>query len=183
MLPEKHRKELRETEQSRTVEKLTFSAVFLLGTLLIGPLIHEVSHMSVLMSIGCEFSSSLSTSFTGIFGKVQPRCALTTSQAVAFYSVGYASTMLAGGFLTVWSERKLRVYQEKSLVYGALGLGLMASILLSLGTRGDIFNLLNVLGLPTGLKFPAIIFVLSAVSAASLRMLEVLFDTSEREDG
>lgn len=183
MLPEKHREELKRAEKSKYFEGAAFAAVFLVSALLIGPLIHELAHVVVLVSMGCGFSTELFTSLTGLYGRIQPGCAFNAVQAVSFYSVGYASTIVSGGFLAYWSERKVRVYEERALLYGAGGLGLMASIMLSFGAEGDIHQLLRVLGMPSSFRFPVVIFIISGVSASSLRLLEVLFDPSEGEDG
>ncbi|MFB6292557.1 MAG: hypothetical protein ABEI58_04150 [Candidatus Nanohaloarchaea archaeon] len=183
MLPEKN---LRETRYLKKKEKFFTvtggGTLFLFSLLLAGPILHELMHAAWLEMLGCFYSVEAGfTLTTGVYASIQPVCSMSTVELLAFYSLGYATTIAAGGVLNLLGTRSDS--RKKSLVLTAAGTGLLLSILLSVTVEGDIQSIVDLLGLPPFFADFATLFVVLGVFLSSLKPLERLFDDLEREDG
>lgn len=183
MFPEQHVKEMENFEGRKGLYRKFFAvSIFLASVFIAGPVIHELSHMAVLESINCSYILDWGLNINGVHGSVQPNCVPDRYQLAAFYSVGYLSTIISGGYLSFLTLRERDISSFKMLFYTALGTGLLVSTAISLGITGDLTNLSELLGIgafETQL-FTSGIFI--AISVTVVRTLQVAWDLSEREE-
>ncbi len=184
MLPERHFRDIEKLERNRRIKTIgALMAVFLVSMVFAGPLIHELSHVSILEAIGCDYELRLFWEWGKTFhGAVQPLCYVQQVQLFIFYVSGYASTLIAGGFLTFWSVRHMEERRMRAFLYAGAGLGLMSSIVLSIGPRGDFHRALKTIDAPASYRIYILVLVLLIVSSTFLRTLEIIWDTSEGQD-
>ncbi|MFT4892372.1 MAG: hypothetical protein ACI8Z7_000144 [Candidatus Nanohaloarchaea archaeon] len=182
MLPDKHVKQMEKLESRKSIyRKISASVIFLLSVFVIGPVVHELSHMVVLESINCEYILNWGLNINGIHGSVRPVCVPNNYQLIAFYSVGYLSTAVAGGFLSFTSLKNRFDDSLKRINYTSLGTGLLVSTAISLSLVGDMNNLAEILeiGVLQTQIFTVGFFL--AISATVMRTLQVAWDdNSER---
>lgn len=155
MYPEKHLREIKRNSKKRKLyEVLGTSSAALSSVYLLGPLIHELSHIAVLKLFQCGYNPIWEfNAFQGLRAEVQPLCSLETPSLLLFYSVGYLSVLCIGGLLSLYSIELNKRESSLDTVVGGLGVGLMFSLFLSLGMKGDIQNSIQILGLPQSLSF------------------------------
>ncbi|MFT4867944.1 MAG: hypothetical protein ACI9LV_000556 [Candidatus Nanohaloarchaea archaeon] len=182
MFPEKHVKEMERLESRKSFRRKIFaSAVFLGSVFVIGPVIHELSHMVVLEAIDCKYVLEWGLNINGIHGSVRPVCVPTTSQLATFYSIGYLSTIMSGGYLSFVTLRNHNVSSLKMTGYTALGTGLLVSTAINLSTTGDITNLGEILEISTvNIQFFTTGLFL-AISATVVRTLQISW--SQQSEG
>ena len=176
MFPEKYIKDLESSNRRRKYLSYILSgALFVTGFLVIGPGIHEISHIAWLELHGCiyDFSTRFSL-FMGLSGRVAPACAMGQSALVVFYSIGYFSTLLAGTLLDFYA----RSTPGKNVHVSFLSLGLLLSVLATIGVKGDLESLGKVINAPESFSIFAASFIFLGVASLSLMAVREL----EREE-
>ncbi|MFB6213093.1 MAG: hypothetical protein ABEJ07_00810 [Candidatus Nanohaloarchaea archaeon] len=173
MLPEKHLKDLESSRKRRKIlSHVTVSATFLASFLLIGQFIHELFHVLPLWLIGCPYSTEIGFSFVGgAHAIVRPLCTPSDGFLLVFYSLGYLSTLVAGWGAIVAASR-LKSFRANTLA--AAGTGMLMSILLTIGSEGDVESFLSVAEVSRSWALPvslAFILVVLAVSLSGVEML------------
>jgi uncharacterized membrane protein YvlD (DUF360 family) len=144
MLPEKHLENLeRDVRRTRTGAVVLVAIFFGLSMLLLGPILHELSHILVLESLGCDYSLEAGFSFfSGVHASIQPLCYIHDVPLIIFYLAGYATTLAAAGFLSYHGL----AYDRKRYLVGSIGAGMFGSIPLSIGAENDISQVLHLIG-------------------------------------
>lgn len=147
MHPEEYIKEVEQSRRLRKIWKgLILSGMLLTGFYIVAPFIHEVSHIFLLELFNCSYTQIWSLSFSGLNGSIQPLCALGTGKMVSFYSIGYLSVILVGGLIgAVGIERHNSFLQDQVLTVTAIGF--LLSLIVTVETKGDMRNILDLLGL------------------------------------
>jgi len=158
--------------------RLILSISFLTSLFILGPLLHELGHMSVLFVEGCAFNYDFGLNLFGLYGSIQPLCDISTAMLLLFYSAGYITTIILGGLMCLYSTN-IAENNFKSYIMGLNGVGLLLSILLSIGDHGDIYLVADLLGLSEAFGHFATLFLALGVSATSLRVLEKLLRQQE----
>lgn len=165
MLPKHY---IQEVERSKKLRKL-WKGLLLSGMLLssfyfFAPLIHEASHILLLEFFNCSYTQIWSISFSGLTARIQPLCALNSSQIVAFYSIGYLSVILSGGLIgSIGIERHNSFLQDQVLTVTAAGF--LLSLMVTIETEGDVKNALDLLGLnPVYGRLISVLVILGASS-------------------
>jgi hypothetical protein len=144
MYPDKHVKEMENKVKAEKASKIIFELLVLfLSFYILAPLIHEFSHIIYLVLMECSHQVSWGAGFTGLTASVKPFCVINGSQALVFYLSGYVSTVLAGMSLSV---RELGVETCSDYVK-LVGTGLLASVIFTVGRKGDIRTLGHLLGI------------------------------------
>ncbi len=178
MYPDKYYKDLESSKRrDKLFSEVGIVTIFLTFFLVGGQVIHELGHLAVLNWYGCI--SSMDTGFTflnGFYAAIQPLCTLTDPQLLLFYSSGYIATLIFGMGLNIAGLR--RKTNRNSYFLSAAGTGALLSILLTLGSHGDIELFLNVLGLD-GYSSIAKIFIILGILGASLEDIVMLLERQE----
>lgn len=172
MFPEKYIKDLESSQRRRKYVKYIFSGLlFITGFLLIGPGIHELSHAAWLELHGCIYDFQAGFSYlTGINGEVAPACTLGTPALIVFYSIGYFSTLLLGTVLDFYA----RATPGRNFFTSFLALGVLLSVLTTIGIKGDLAALGNVIGAPKGFSMLSAVFISLGVASLSLMVVKDL---------
>lgn len=181
MQPEKHIEDLESSIRRRKFLEITGSiGLFLISLLILGPFVHEIAHVLVLKLASCSYSFSYGFSiFQGVYGSVAPYCQLSRTVLLVFYSAGYLATLTAGSILSVASiETEIR---SLSLVTASAGTGMLVSVLLSIGSKGDLQQIISVLEVSQIYGTFTVIFIATGVFITSLRTIEYIFRL-EREE-
>ena len=125
---------------------LTIPSFFIVGYFLLGPLIHELSHLMFIYPSGCEYMFKPDFNvFTGFRGSYDLSCTAKPLTLGLFYFSGYTGTLL-GSVAALYSSSK-DLWDEDLL--SALGVGMLLSIVSSISLKGDVFNGLKAFGLQT----------------------------------
>jgi len=180
MYPEEFVDNDRKWKKRKIIEhKLELFFAFVSSLFVIGPVIHELGHVLIVILDGCLFDFNLGLSLLGLHGSIQPLCDMSTPVLLLFYSSGYLATIIVGGLLCFYSLN-IRENDYLSYILGMFGVGILLSILLSIGDHGDVYLFLDVLGFSEGLGHLITLFVALGVSATSFRVLTVLFKQQEK---
>lgn len=129
----------------RFYKDLGILGLFTFSMLLIGPLIHEATHMAWLSYRGCVYTADLGFGLTGLHGHVQPVCYMKDVSLLVFYSTGYAATLTFGGLLNTVAVR-IQGQSTRYIYYLSAGTGLMISVVLGLVSKGDFAEFFEVMG-------------------------------------
>ncbi|MFB6167038.1 MAG: hypothetical protein ABEJ62_02130 [Candidatus Nanohaloarchaea archaeon] len=175
MLPEKHLRDMESSRKRRkTLSRIVVSSAFLASFLFLGQLLHELSHIIPLEAVDCSYSFSYGFSpLGGAHALVQPLCSPDPGFLMFFYPAGYLSTLAAGwGFLLF--SRKQEGFRSDLLA--ASGTGMLMSILLSIGSEGDIESFLDVTGLDSSLAAPVSLLVVMLVLAVSFSGIKIVLE-------
>jgi hypothetical protein len=179
-MPEKY---INDLESSSKRRKLLLGAgsllTFIISVLFLGPFIHELSHITVLEFFNCGYSYNYGFSvFQGTYAQVTPYCSLPSWGSLGFYSSGYLVTMLVGGLFCAFSMKSDRRF--RSYISASLGSGMLFSILLTIGSKGDLNNLARILEAESYILL-SIVFVVTGIFVTTLRTLEHLFRLERKE--
>lgn len=180
MLPEKYLEDVESSaRRQRSIEYIGVTAAFLASFLALGPIIHEIGHIAVLEFYRCAYYFEPGFSILrGMHATVEPLCSPGTARLILFYSIGYLSTVIVGGALSITAmTRKFR----GSRYLAALGSGMLMSILVSISSEGDIQSALNTIGADPAYGPAIIAFIVLGVFTSSLKTMEV-FTESERKE-
>ena len=112
----------------------------------------------------------------GVHAEARPLCAISQGYLLLFYSVGYLATLIVGVTLNIVGS----VSKENSYL-SAMGTGMLLSVLLTIGSEGDIQNALEILSLDQSYGFWISLLIILGVLAASFQGLENLAGL-EREE-
>lgn len=180
MLPDKYVDEVKRHRRHRYTFKHIVISLILLGSMyLLGPLVHELSHIAWLKIQNCHYTTNIGFNLLiGLNGSIQPLCYLEKSSAILFYSLGYISTILAGMSLILAGDigEKLDIYLMAS------GIGMLLSALLTINIKGDLSSLLSVLNIGD-MNFMAIsLFVTLGLLGTSIKAVEILIESLERKE-
>jgi hypothetical protein len=181
MQPEKHIADLKSSSRRRKFLQLVGSfSFFLTSVFLAGPLIHEASHIAVLEMINCTYGFDYGFQFLrGLYGSVDPYCQASNSILLLFYSAGYLTTILLGGVLSAVSMRTDG--KSLSIFTASIGTGLLISVLISVGSKGDISQAISVLEIGEIYGTLAIVFIITGIFVTSLRTIEHIFRLERKE--
>lgn len=180
MYPEKHLNDLKSSERkSKLFKNLSVALLFLASFILIGPVLHEFSHLVLLEVKNCNYLFNIGFIFpNGIHAQVSPLCAIQPGYLLLFYSAGYLITLSAGVGLNITGS----LLKEKSYSshLTALGTGMLLSVILTIGIEGDVQNALEIMNLDPsyGLWISLLIFL--GVFTASIQGVQNLLEL-ERE--
>lgn len=166
-------------KRKRLEHKVALFFGFVSSVFFLGPLIHELGHISVLVLEGCSFNTEFGFSLLGFHGAIQPLCDLSSAWLLFFYSSGYLAQIVLGGILCLYSV-DIRENDFLSYITAVVGVGLLISVLFSIGDHGDVYLFLDVLGFPEALGHVVTLFLALGVSATCLRVLEVVFRQQEK---
>jgi hypothetical protein len=179
MQPDKYIRDLESSrKRGRFAKKLVLGASFIFSMIILGPLIHEVAHIAVLEFYNCFHQ--VDTGFTllrGLNAEIAPLCNMESAQLLFFYSAGYISTLVTASILSMAALEKPRGAEYLS----AIATGLFISVLLSVGSRGDIQNAVDVLGISRSYSLAAVLFIVTGVLLSTLKSLQLFLDL-EREE-
>lgn len=181
MFPEKHLKDLESSERkSRIFGDFLVALAFLTGFVLLGPVLHEISHIAMLEFNNCSYLFDMGFMIpNGIHAEVSPLCAIKPGYLLLFYSIGYLVTLSAGVLLNVTgSILKQRSY---SSYMTALGTGMLLSVILTIGVEGDVQNALEVMSLDSSYGSWISLFIVLGVFAASIHGIQNLLDLERKE--
>lgn len=175
MLPDKHFEDIESSKKRRqSMRNILISAVAIISLLLIGPLIHELSHIVTLEFINCSYIMDIDFKVLGgIYAEVQPLCYPSKEVLAVFYSSGYLSTLVTGWGLVVVGHRIEGSYYR---YVAAAGVGMLLSILLSIGQKGDVENFLTTIGVNPGLGTAVSLVTLMVVLAVSFSGVKMLME-------
>lgn len=181
MQPEKYIEDVESSIRRRKFFQLTASSIiFLASTWFLGPLVHEFAHIAVLKIINCSYSFEYGFQLLrGIYGGVNPYCQPEKAVLLLFYSAGYLATILTGGGLSAFSMRTDS--RNLSLILAATGTGILVSILLSIGSKGDVSQIISLLELSRIHGTLTIVFVAVGIFITSLRAVEHIFRLERQE--
>ncbi len=169
MYPDKHLKDLESSERrEKLLENLVISGAFFTCFLIIGPLIHELGHISVLEYTGCNYGFSLGFSFlSGLHGTVSPYCGLGNTELLAFYLSGYAATITAGA-LTLLAGLRAGDFREK--LAGMVSAGMFLSVTLGLG-KGDLAAVSEIIEAGVSSMTASVLLIVAVGVILSLEMV------------
>lgn len=175
MFPEKYVKDL---ESSNRRDKWfgdgSVAIAFFVCFAVFGGLMHEFAHIFVLEWSGCIYSTELHFSvIQGVYGSVAPLCDSTAFSKSAFYAAGYMSTLVTGFLLIVKESTQNRTIS-------AAGTGLVTSMLLNLGSAGDIPLFLEAISVSPDFAPVVTGFLFLGVFSIGLYGVEIM--VSEREE-
>lgn len=175
MFPDKHFEDIESSRKRKeSIRNILISVVAVVSLLLLGPLLHELSHIISLEVIDCSYMMDINFKLLGgIYAEIQPLCYPSQDLLVVFYASGYLSTLIAGWGLIVAAHRIKGSYYR---YVAATGVGMLLSILLSIGKKGDIENLLEVMGMDPGLGIPVSVVTMLLVLAVSFSGVKMLMD-------
>jgi len=157
MFPEKYLKDLESSRRRLKLFQYLFAGLlFVLSFLFTGPLIHEFSHALWLEFHNCFYDMSLEFRYiAGLRGKIDPGCNLNSSALVVFYSIGYFNTLLIGTLIDLYG----RATDGKHLYLSTISIGILISVLASIGLKGDLQSAAKVLEAPSGTASIVAIFI------------------------
>lgn len=163
MYPDKHfRDELKSLRKKSLAKKFSVMACFLISFLFFGPLIHELAHIATLIAYSCPYSKSFEWVVSGLRANIKPLCSISGIRLASFYLVGYTSTITVGASLELISSISSR---GKKLL-SATSLGLLLSVVISVGQKGDIINALQIYGLSSQIFLVlTVLFIVTAYFA------------------
>lgn len=173
MIPRKFLRDKHESEKRRKIFQHTIiSLVFISCFLLIGQLIHEFSHLIFLEFKDCLYRFRYGFgALKGFFASVRPFCNMNSLDLTFFYLNGYLSTFTVGTVLALLGY-KHESFRAK--IKASAGSGMLLSIVLSIGAKGDIQNALEIHGLEALEAFivvPIILIIFLVSLGASRRFL------------
>lgn len=146
MYPERHVKAVKYSRWTRKFFKnFNIVGLFVLTLFLLGPLIHELSHIAWLKYESCFYNLRMSLGWMGIYGAVKPVCHLSDTSLIVFYSSGFVSTLFAGAFLNFIAIELRNSISHHSYLLSA-GTGLMLSVVVGLISKGDFAEAFRILG-------------------------------------
>lgn len=181
MFPEKHLKDLESSERkSRILGDFSIALLFLTSFVLLGPLIHEISHIAMLEFKNCNYLFNIGFMLpNGIHAEVSPLCAIKPGYLLLFYSIGYLATLSTGVALNVAGS----VLEKKSYSshLTALGTGMLLSVILTIGVEGDIQNALEVMSLDPKHGIWIALFIILGVFTASIHGVQNLLKLERKE--
>ena len=179
MFPEKHLKDLESSRRrKKLLDTLVISSAFLSTFFILGPLLHELSHILVLELKNCSYLFDFSVGFpSGFHATTEPLCSISPGQLIVFYSSGYVVTLLVGTAMNILSSR----YREPYHILSALGTGTLLSAILTIGVKGDIQNALKAAGFSTSYGMWIALIIFLGVLGASIHGIEMLLEL-EREE-
>ena len=137
---------MKERLENRKIKLLTgLAGFFTAGYLIIGPGVHELSHLFVIWPSGCEyiFRPGLNL-FTGFRASYELSCSAKPYLLSLFYFSGYIGTTLSSLTAFYLSSKSDK---WKSSLLSSLGTGMLLSIVSSISLKGDVFNGLKAFGL------------------------------------
>lgn len=179
MYPDEFVDQKRVEQKKKVLEHKVVLFLGFLGSLFVlGPVIHELGHILVLLLEGCSFDSSFGFSMFGLHGSVQPLCDLSLGWVLFFYSAGYLATIVFGGLVCLYSVN-VRGNDFLSYILAVVGVGSLLSVLFSIGDHGDVYLFVDALGFSEGLGHLATLFLALGISATCLRVLELVFRQQE----
>lgn len=172
MFPDKHMEAL---EKKRKNREKVYQAIglssFLSSLFIIGPLIHEFGHILPLIVYECGFNLDLNFGvWQGLHGAVQPLCYLEDTKRLAFYVGGHVAVLLVSALFLLKYELK------NSVLTGLTGTGLLLSVIFALGSHGDIYQAIEILGINESFYNIITLLLLLGVSATCLRVWERLLN-------
>lgn len=181
MFPDKHLKDLESSEKrSKLLNDSAVAFLFLISFVLIGPLIHEIAHLSLLELKGCKYVFDIGFLFpNGLNAEVKPLCAIKSGYLLLFYSIGYLTTLVIGASLNIagsWTDRR-----EYSNYFMAAGTGMLLSVTLTIGIEGDIQNALSVMKLDPSYGIWIVLLIVLGVFASSIHGLNNLAGLERQE--
>lgn len=169
MLPEQYLEELERSKKLKKIWKgLALSAVILTTFYFLAPLVHEASHILFLEFFDCSYSQAWSLSVSGLTGSIQPLCTLGDTALIGFYSIGYLSVILSGGVLGgLGIERHNSFLLDQLLTVTSIGF--LLSLMVTIETKGDLKNILDLIGLDP--VYGELVSVLVLFGASSITYL------------
>lgn len=170
MYPKKYIKDLESSRRrSELFKHLIAGGLFVLGFLFIGPLIHEISHALWLEFHGCFYQMNFEFTYViGIRGMVDPGCNLNSSALVVFYAVGYLSTLLTGTSLDFYA----RTTDGENLLLSSFSIGLLISVLATIGLKGDLQSLVSVLNAPESVASVISAFIMLGIISLTYKTVK-----------
>lgn len=177
MQPEEHLKKInRNNKKSRYSKDVLLVTLFILFFYFIGPLIHEIGHLAVIILQSCSYDFSISFTFIkGIYGSIQPLCYLPDTSRLIFYISGHFSVLFTAIIFLINFERTKNVFS------GVIGTGLLVSMILALGNHSDIYNAFSVVNLGASFSFLFKALIVLGVSITCLKIWQQIFDILERQ--
>ncbi|MFB6144110.1 MAG: hypothetical protein ABEJ98_02245 [Candidatus Nanohaloarchaea archaeon] len=170
MYPRKHFTDLeKSSRKEKSFHLALMTSAFLLSLFVIGPLIHEATHAAVLLWENCRFTADLGWNMAGFRANIKPLCSIGGRSLAFFYLSGYTATVLAGAALE-FSATNIEEYRKTVL---SAALGLLLSVAVSAGWRGDIANALEVMGYGSRLV-PVLVVGILVTLYFGLESLELL---------
>ncbi len=180
MLPEKYINDLESSSRrSKILRDFLIAVTFLTSFLLIGPLVHEIAHVLTLEFKGCTHYLNAGFSIlNGFRAEVTPLCSLGNAYLLIFYSIGYLTTLVFGAALNIFAtERK---NNKLSDFMAAAGTGMLLSVLTTIGSEGDLLNLLEIFNLGGYWQLVSL-FIMLGVFTSSLKGVEILLRLERKE--
>jgi hypothetical protein len=143
---------------------------FVIIAVLIAPVVHELAHLLVLEAFDCYYFIDLKLDAeSGMYGFIEPACALSENKEALFYTAGVMTNLLiAALFFLFTSALHMRglINHSNFFMYIALGF-LIDPIFYSFAVEGDAMNALAAIGRPGWMIFvPWIGFILFSMSIA-----------------
>lgn len=172
MQPEKYLDDLESSERRKGIlTDFTVALIFATCFIAVGPFLHELSHMAVLELYSCGYTTDIGFDLLGgVYAGVNPLCTIQGSKLAFFYAAGYLSTFLIGGSLSAISVE----LEGPSRLTASAASGLLLSILVSVGRKGDIQNMMSSLQLPefyAALGVAAITVIVFTISLGTVQVL------------
>lgn len=146
MYPKSHLKSLKRSRlKKRVYRSISILILFSFSLLLIGPMIHETTHVAWLEQEGCEYSLALNIGWSGLYGAVKPICHLPDMSLIIFYSGGFLSTLTVGAILNL-AATELHEKTKRYIYPLAAGTGLMLSVVIGIMAKGDFAEIFKIIG-------------------------------------
>lgn len=122
---------------------------FLLISMIIAPIFHELMHLIVLEFYQCPYGFNIEfTQYSGIHGTIDPFCNLSKGRRVLVFSAGILGNFTIAAVLfmlvSILHRRGILIHSN-FLMYIALGF-LSDSLFYFFANEGDIINILKTLG-------------------------------------
>lgn len=181
MFPEKHLKDLESSERRSNIFGSSLVALlFLTSFLLLGPFIHEASHIAMLEFANCNYIFNMGFMLpNGIHAEVSPLCAIKPGYLLLFYAIGYLVTLSAGVILNITGSILKKKSYSPHLT--ALGTGMLLSVILTIGVEGDVQNALEVMSLDPSYGSWISLLIVLGVFAASIQGIQSLLNLERKE--
>lgn len=154
---------------------------FFSGYFIVGPVIHEVSHLVLIEFSRCSylFKPDFNT-FTGFRSAYEIQCSVESWKTIFFYFSGYFGTLIGSLPFLYLSNKLESIYSNFSLV---IALGMLISVVSSITLKGDVYNGMGALGAAHLSGFTEIVLTL-LVFTITLISLEFYFQSgSSRMEG
>lgn len=180
MFPTRYIEEVENSrKKNRLYTGLIISSILLSCMYLVGPLLHELSHIIWLEFNSCFYTVDLGFNFlTGIYGEVNPLCYVSDADNKIFLTVGYLSTSLLGVTSLIAGD-----FTERFDSYAfSAGIGLLLSVLITLNIKGDVFLILKAFDVAENLHVFIYGFLTVSLLSTSLKGTEMLIESLEREE-